>query len=79
LVSDAVVVRSESTVPPSPCRVLMISIDSLLVSAGVSAANSGLKPLNRVVRSSAGWVWSSPMVAPGGSGSPEPAASTSAR
>ena len=41
----------------------MISIDSSLISVGSSPWNSGLKPANRVVRSSAFWVWLSGIVA----------------
>ena len=48
--------------PPSPCRVLMISKANALTSSGFSAANSGLKPLNSTVRSRAGWVWRSGIV-----------------
>jgi hypothetical protein len=71
-VSDAVLASSELTLPPSPCRTLMISPDSSLTSLGDSAANSGLNPLNSTVRSSADWVWSSPMVAPSLSGAAPP-------
>ena len=37
------------------------------MSLGVSASNSGLKPLNSTVRSRAGEVWATGMVAPVGS------------
>ncbi len=37
------------------------------MSLGVSASKSGLKPLKRTVRSSAGDVWLTGMVAPSGS------------
>ena len=67
-VSDAVLDSSELMLPPSPCRTLMMLLDSSLTSFGDSAANSGLKPLNSTVRSRADWVWSSPRVAPSLSG-----------
>ena len=63
-VSEAVLASSELMLPPSPCRTLMMLPDSSLTSLGDSAANSGLKPLNRTVRSRADWVWSRPIVAP---------------
>ena len=44
----------------------MISNDSWLTSLGESAWNSGLKPLNSAVRSSAGLVRSSGICAPSG-------------
>ena len=77
-VSEAVCASRLLMVPPSPCRTWMISPDSWLTSCGDSAANSGLNPLNSTVRSSAGWVRSIGMVAPGRSGSPAPAPCTSA-
>ena len=67
-VSEAVWASRLSMVPPSPCSIWMISKESPLMSSGLSAVNSGLKPLNRTVRSSAGVVWSSGMVAPALSG-----------
>ena len=45
---------------------------------GRSAANNGLKPLNRTVRSRADWVWSSPIVAPSLSGVAPPTSWVSA-
>ena len=77
-VSEAVWPSSEFTSPPSPCSVLMISIANALTSCGFSAANSGLKPLNRTVRSRAGWVCRSGMVPCSASARPEPAPSVSA-
>ena len=71
-VRDAVLASSELMLPPSPCRTLMMLPDSSLTSLGDSAANSGLNPLNRTVRSRADWVWSSPMVAPSLSGRAPP-------
>ena len=56
LVSEAVLFSSSLRLPPSPWKIWTISPESLLMSAGLSAANSGLKPLNRTVRSRAGWV-----------------------
>ena len=54
LVSDAVCVSRLSIVPPSPCKRLDRSpARTLLTSAGVSAWNSGRKPLNNAVRSTA--------------------------
>ena len=64
-VSDAVRASSELTVPPSPWSTWMISNDSWLMSFGLSAWNSGLKPLNTTVRFSGGRVWFTGMVAPG--------------
>ncbi len=63
LVSEAVLVSSWLKLPPSPWKTWMTSAESLLMSAGDSAANSGLKPLNSTVRSSAGWVRFSGIVA----------------
>lgn len=78
VVSDAVCARRLFTVPPSPCRVLMISVASWLTSFGLSAANSGLKPFSSALRSSAGWVLDSGMVPPGRSRVLSPAPSVSA-
>ncbi len=64
--------------PASPCSVLMISIANELTSLGFRAANSGLKPLNSTVRSSAGWVWRSGIVPFSVSRRLEPAPSVSA-
>ena len=47
------------------------------MSLGVSASKSGLKPLNRTVRSSAGEVWPSGMVAPSASRALSPISSLS--
>jgi len=77
-VSEAVWASRLLTEEPSPCRVLMISRESLLTSSGLSAANSGLKPLNSAVRSSAGAVRSSGISPPGFSGVASPAPSVSA-
>ncbi len=78
VVSDAVCVSRLLTVPPSPWRVLMISVASWLTSFGLSAANSGLKPFSSAFRSRAGWVRASGMVPPGRSRVPSPAPSVSA-
>ena len=77
-VSDAVWASSWSMLPPSPCSTWMISPESSLTSFGDSAAKSGLKPLKRASRSSAGWVRLTGMVAPAGIGAAEPVPSVSA-
>ena len=69
LVSDAVWPSRSFTVGPSPWNTWMISPASWLTSCGLNAWNSGWKPLNSAVRSSAGRVWCTSMVAPAGSGS----------
>lgn len=56
----------------------MISVASWLTSCGLSAANSGLKPFSSALRSSAGWVRDSGIVAPGFSRVPSPAPSVRA-
>ena len=43
-------------VPDSPWKTWMIWYDSLLTSSALSVVNSGLKPLNSVVRLTAGLV-----------------------
>ncbi len=78
VVSEAVWTSRLLTVPPSPCSVLMISVASWLTSCGLSAANSGLKPFSSALRSSAGCVCDSGMVASGFSRVPSPAPSVSA-
>ena len=55
-VSCAVWVSRSETVGPSPWKTSIISADSSLICFGASAWNSGWKPLNRSVRSSAGAV-----------------------
>jgi len=64
-VSEAVLASSDSTVPPSPCSTCTISIDSRLTCSGSSAAKSGWKPLNSVVRLSGGVVRPTGIVPPG--------------
>ncbi len=56
----------------------MTCAESSLTSCGESAAKSGLKPLNRTVRSSAGWVRASGIVPPSGSGVASPGSCVSA-
>ena len=67
LVSEAVLDSSSWMVPPSPCRTCTRFMLSSLTCFGSSAWNSGWKPLNSVVRSSAGVVWPTGMVAPASS------------
>ena len=66
LVSEAVLCSSWLRLPPSPWKICTTSAESLLMSVGLSAANSGLNPLNSTVRSSAGWVRLIGIVAPAG-------------
>ncbi len=56
LVSDAVLASRLWMVPPSPCSVRTMFIESSLTVLGSSAEKSGLKPLNSTVRSRAGLV-----------------------
>ena len=77
-VSEAVWASSWSMLPPSPCSTWMISPDSSLTSFGDNAANSGLNPLKRTSRSSAGWVRLTGIVPPARSGAAEPVPSVSA-
>ena len=67
LVSEAVLDSSSSMVPPSPWSTCTRFMLSSLTCFGSSAWNSGWKPLNSVVRSSAGAVWATGMVAPASS------------
>lgn len=78
VVSDAVCASRLLTVPPSPCRVLMISVASWLTSSGLSAANNGLNPPSRALRSSAGFVLASGITPPGSRRVPSPAPSVRA-
>ena len=79
LVSDAVCPSRLATVPPSPWNTWMISYASLFTSSGDSAVNSGRNPLNSTVRSSAGLVCESGIVAPGDNRFMSPGPSDSAR
>ena len=65
LVNDETRPRRLWTLPASPCSVWTISNANLLVSSGVSASNTGLKPLSNTFRSSASCVRSKGMVLPG--------------
>ncbi len=64
--------------PPSPCSTLITSKANWFTSAGVSAVNSGLKPLNSTDRSSAGAVRSLGMTPFAFIRSPPPTPSVSA-
>ena len=64
LVREAVLLIRLPTVPPSPWSTLTMFIESWLTSLGVSAWNSGWKPLNSSVRFSAGLVRETGMVPP---------------
>jgi hypothetical protein len=69
-VSRAVLDNRLSMVPPSPWKTEMIWPLSALTSCGSRNWNSGWKPLNSRVRSSAGVVWSRSKVYPTGSARP---------
>jgi hypothetical protein len=67
VVSDPTVATSAAMLGLSPWNTVMISLESWLTSPGESAWNSGWKPLNNAVRSSAGVVRASGIVPPAAS------------